>query len=222
MRRNPDDAWDPYDADEPLDDLSHDDWDEEDWEAYFARQDVLNAKYEELLETLIDHPDGDDLIAREMHWELPEDIGGEREAGPLDDEAFGEEPGEALGGLDSIPAYRTAHQYALEVERALTAHLAEPEDDEDARRAAYAASEVSLKIAGGHGLGYDRDSLCGNIVCCKRALRDLAECFDGLLALRKRHLLTQRAADRLVVRGQRVGDGIAQHIEELRRRVWWR
>ena len=43
-----------------------DDWDEEDWERFLQKADVRNAKYMELFETLHNHPDCDDLIAKEM------------------------------------------------------------------------------------------------------------------------------------------------------------
>src|SRR5688500_5889338 len=43
-------------------------WDEYDWERFLQQQDRKTEKYMELLERFIDHPNRDQLIAREMGW----------------------------------------------------------------------------------------------------------------------------------------------------------
>jgi len=235
MSKNRDDAWNAYPGDQ-FDSLNRADWGEDDWEAFLLRQDALNAKYQELYETLRDHPRRDELIAREMGWHLPQGLSdarggvsdgasgrpedGDPPLGPEGDEGFDAPASEEL---DAIPAYRMAQDYALAVERQLTARLRDSlAADEDAARSARAAVDVSAEIANGHSLGYDRDSLCGNIACCKRGLGSLAECMDGLLALRQRGVVLPSEADELLRRARQLGDGLSQRIEELRRRVWWR
>jgi len=234
MSGNRGDAWDSYSGDQ-FDSVNREYWDEEDWEAFLTRQDVLKAKYQELYETLCKHPDRDALIAREMGQNLPEDALGLFPALPDDaydgyaddQELLGE--GEAdlddpeICDLEAIPAYRMAEEFALAVERQLTARLRDRAAvDEDASEATRAGAEISATIANGHGIGYERDSLCGNIACCKRALGGLAECLDSLLVLRRRGVLLPAEADGLLTRGRKVGEAITQRIEELRRRVWWR
>src|SRR2546425_483984 len=47
-------------------------WTEEQWERFMEKSDVRSAKFGELLETFIDHPDRDELIAHEMGWDRDE------------------------------------------------------------------------------------------------------------------------------------------------------
>ena len=227
MSRDPNDEWRSgrYEPN-PFESANREHWDEDDWEEYLAGQDLLQAKYRELFETFPHHPHRDAIIAREMHLRLPDGLaGGDADLSPDDEPVDGpsERGDEDLGSeCDGIPAYEIAQDYALAVENLLAHRLRDAmDDDEDACGAAAAACEVPARIAGGHGLGYDRESLCGNIACCKRALASLAECFDGLLALRRRRAVPSHELDRLLVRGQRVGDAIAQRIAALRRTIWW-
>src|SRR5437764_13306788 len=43
-------------------------WDEYDWERFLQQQDHKTEKYMELLETYLDHPQRDQIIAQEMGW----------------------------------------------------------------------------------------------------------------------------------------------------------
>src|SRR5258705_11712304 len=43
-------------------------WDEYDWERFLQQQDGKTEKYMQLLETYLDDPDRDEIIAREMGW----------------------------------------------------------------------------------------------------------------------------------------------------------
>src|SRR6266852_6677344 len=43
-------------------------WDEYDWERFLQQQDQKTEKYMVLLERYIDHPQRDEIIAREMGW----------------------------------------------------------------------------------------------------------------------------------------------------------
>lgn len=54
------------------------------WEALFRKSDLKAAKYEELLETLGDEPDGQLIIAREMGWKRLADVLEGRAAQPGD------------------------------------------------------------------------------------------------------------------------------------------
>lgn len=48
-------------------------WDEYDYERLMRESDARTDKYGELLDKYMDHPDGDQIIAREMGWSDPED-----------------------------------------------------------------------------------------------------------------------------------------------------
>src|SRR3954452_21144094 len=43
-------------------------WDEYEWERFLQQQDQKTEKYMELLEKYLDHPQRDQIIAREMGW----------------------------------------------------------------------------------------------------------------------------------------------------------
>src|SRR5881397_997654 len=43
-------------------------WDEYEWERFLQQQDGKTEKYMQLLETYLDDPDRDEIIAREMGW----------------------------------------------------------------------------------------------------------------------------------------------------------
>ena len=50
------------------DDFSDKTWDEYDWERFLQEQELRTEKYMELLEKYMDHPQRDEIIAREMGW----------------------------------------------------------------------------------------------------------------------------------------------------------
>ena len=43
-------------------------WDEYEWERFLQQQDGKTEKYMQLLETYLDDPERDEIIAREMGW----------------------------------------------------------------------------------------------------------------------------------------------------------
>ena len=43
-------------------------WDEYDWERFLQDQELRTEKYMGLIEKYMDHPDRDEIIAREMGW----------------------------------------------------------------------------------------------------------------------------------------------------------
>jgi len=139
-----------------------------------------------------------------MHWNLPEQVLDQMTGEPPDPRASRE--------LAAIPVYAAAEKFALDLDRAI----------EDAARTCRAAYAIPAEIAGGHDVGYERETLCGNIVCCKRAMANVLECLDGLLALRARGILPPKVADALLARGRELKQAVEQRIEELRARLWWR
>jgi len=59
-------------------------WDEYDWERFLQQQDQKTEKYMELLEKYLDHPNRDQIIAREMGWFHLLDKDGEKWAEEVD------------------------------------------------------------------------------------------------------------------------------------------
>jgi hypothetical protein len=81
------------------------------------------------------------------------------------------------------------------------------------------AGKVGANLAGGHGLGYDEDSICGNIVKCRWALSDCEFCREMLEQLHEQSGEERFAA--LVEESRRLADAIRDRINRLRKRVWW-
>ncbi len=220
-------------------------WNEEQWEAFMKKSDVRAAKFGELLETFIDHPDRDEIIDHEMGWDRPEP-GDERddnqgddaddEAEPFDPAAILEEAANSVDdeewkeyarqeeeALHAIPAYRRGYAFALKLQRALKKKLGNQadEEDEDAGEAFINAHLIAVKIAGGHGMGYEDDVLCGNIVKCKHSLAAANECLAALERLRERRLLPPKKLEALIAECTEIRGLVEQRIAELRGKVWW-
>src|SRR5687767_6541933 len=74
--------WDP-EGDKPMN--------EEQWEAFMREGDLRAARFGELLETLIDHPNRDEIVAREMGWDEIADALAEEKQSKAAGETGGEE-----------------------------------------------------------------------------------------------------------------------------------
>ena len=228
---------------EPVNDApNRDDWDELDWERFLQRADVRTAKYQELYETLSAHPQRDHLIAREMGWE--QDI---RDCGvgdncpscarrhdceayemfrlmadPIEEDECDVDLMNCFEQLRHVPAYVRAQDFAERLEDLLRRRLADRAEDPQIRRTLFAAQMVPAQVAGGHGIGYDRDSLCGNIANCKRALRSLADCLEELHEIESLGLLASQDTPALWHEAERVSRELNRWIDNLRARIWWR
>lgn len=81
------------------------------------------------------------------------------------------------------------------------------------------AGKIGANLTGGHGLGYDEDSLCGNIVKCRWALSDCEFCREMLEDLR------QKTGDAkyipLIAESLLLAKLVRERIARLRQRVWW-
>src|SRR3954471_12926211 len=67
-------------------------WDEYEWERFLQQQDGKTEKYMQLLETYLDDPERDEIIAREMGWtQLLDDKDWSAEVDALLEETAGEE-----------------------------------------------------------------------------------------------------------------------------------
>lgn len=220
-------------------------WDEDDWERFLQVADARAAKFEELFETLLDHPRREEIIAHEMGWEdffrecrskvaNCEECADRSQCeayemlrlmeGPdnIDDDPEAEELIACFDEVKGIPAYRRSYEFAMALEGYLRRHFSDECDDDDLRSALLAVTMVPAQIAGGHGIGYDRESLNGNIANCKRALKSLGDCVGSLAALERRELVGPDDASGYRRRAEDVRVEVERWIEELRARVWWR
>lgn len=81
------------------------------------------------------------------------------------------------------------------------------------------AGKVGANLAGGHGLGYDESSLCGNIVKCRWALSDCEFCREMLDQLHQQ--TGQQVYADLAEESRQLAEVLRERIARLRQRVWW-
>src|SRR5437588_1644114 len=78
-------------------------WDEYEWERFLQQQDQKTEKYMELLEKYLDHPQRDQIIAREMGWtHLLNEEEWSEEVDALMENENSEEEGETPSGFEQI------------------------------------------------------------------------------------------------------------------------
>ncbi len=216
-----------------------DDWDEEDWERFLQKADVRTAKYLELFETLHNHPDCDGLIAKEMGWSQEyedcehEDKScgncGEKnecriyEINQIFDNAieYNETTESDIEDVKNITAYKKSYELFIKLRRYFNDHEG-MDSDEDVLDAISASSRVPAKIAGGHGMGYEKDTICGNIANCKRSLKNARMCIYLLEIVRAKSILPDGGINVLISDAIKVEREVLKWIEYLRSRIWWR
>ncbi len=215
------------------------DWDEEDWERFLQKADVRTAKYQELFETLHSHPDCDSLIAKEMGWSYEYEDCGFNDTSCINCEKRNEcriyeinqifdnsiEYEEAterdVEDVKNIVAYKRSYDFYIKLSRYFK-NREGVDTDEDILAAISASSKVSAKIAGGHGMGYKRDTLCGNIANCKRSLKNARVCIYSLEILRAKSIFPGSGINILISEAIKVEREVLKWIEYLRSRIWWR
>ena len=216
-----------------------DDWDEEDWERFLQKADVRTAKYMELFETLHNHPDCDNLIAKEMGWSHKyEDCDyknkscsncGERnechiyEINQIFDNSieYNETTENDIEDVKNIFAYKKSYELYIKLSKYFKNRKG-MDTDEDVLEAISASSMVPAKIAGGHGMGYEKDTLCGNIANCKRSLKNARKCVYLLEIVRAKSTGSDRGINKLISEAINVEREVLKRIEYLRSRIWWR
>lgn len=216
-----------------------DDWDEEDWERFLQKADVRTAKYLELYETLQNHPDCDGLIAKEMGWNNTYadcdyendscdecDKGNEcqiYEINQIFDNSiqYDETIERDIEDVKRITAYRKSYDFYLKLHKYFV-NREGTNTDEDIKEVLSASSLVPAKIAGGHGMGYEKDSLCGNIANCKRSLKNARICIYSLKRLRENSTFPDGDLTVLIHEAIKVELEVVTWIDELRSRIWWR
>ncbi|MHC4307214.1 MAG: hypothetical protein ACYSR7_01145 [Planctomycetota bacterium] len=215
------------------------DWDEEDWERFLQKADVRTAKYLELLETLHNHPDCDILIAKEMGWshkyeDCDYNNGSCDNCGKRDEcriyeinqifdnyTEYGEIIESDVEDVKNIIAYKKSYELYIKLSKYFR-NREGVDTDEDFLEAISASSKISAKIAGGHGMGYERDSLCGNIANCKRSLKNARICVYSLEIVRAKSTLPDSDINILISEAIKVEREVLKWIEYLRSRIWWR
>jgi hypothetical protein len=228
---------------------------EAEWEQMFRESDARAARYSDLLETLIDHPDRDAIIEKEMGWgddeddepSAPEELEQLRKDGFNSSEELEQWKIDTLnaaceaaaGGngegdeeeVEKLPVYNLAVEVGLDIHKKLSPYLKkhwsdEKEDytDETGERLGEVYTNslaIGAKIAGGHGMGYDDESLCGAIVKFRIALDAAKSCERGLTELSDEKSLPANLVGGVMPDLKKVIGLLEESITLMRARVWW-
>jgi hypothetical protein len=204
-------------------------WDEHRWEKFFKESDKRTDKYSELLDTYMDHPDRDRIIAEEMGWTHQlDEIEDEHEEWMsefiIDEYEEGEEwkrntnydPSE-IDNFQELPLYQKAFEFSIDAMNMADEHLIDL-NDESVTIFCRTITVPPAKIAGGFGFGFELDSLGGNIANCKRALNAANKILDALYEIGNKELLDREIYIEFHGRAKEVRDELAIYIVDLRER----
>src|SRR6266481_3138 len=166
-------------------------WDEYDWERFLQQQDGKTEKYMQLLETYLDDPRRDEIIAREMGWtQLLDEKDLSAEVDALLDETATEE-GESH--VDNTAAsgetfqehnlYRAAFDLTLWIDQLFDQNATlqnEPAAVKLATHAALASAKLAAALSGD-----SLDEIGMTIAYLKRALKAITVSMEAAAQLRK-------------------------------------
>src|SRR6266436_1700248 len=199
-------------------------WDEYDWERFLQQQDGKTEKYMQLLETYLDDPRRDEIIAREMGWtQLLDEKDWSAEVDALLDETATEEE---ESGVDNTAAsgetfqehdlYRAAFDLTLWIDQLFDQNAGlqnEPAAVKLATHAALASAKLAAALSGDH-----LDEIGMTIAYLKRALKAITTSMNAAVQLRGKAAGLITRSDYLVLQQRlfEVRDGIVRLMGEYR------
>lgn len=158
--------------------------------------------------------------AREAEEERPESGGGSSEE-PWHGVSVEDDPASLRDDLESIPAYRLGLEFSMAIHDYLKGSETGGSWEDPLRMEFYRhALRIGAEIAGGHGLGYEEDTLCGNIVKNRWALGHAREA-ARLLQILLQGDGSSESLKNLLSMVHEVQKEIESRVVELRRKVWW-
>ena len=198
-------------------------WDEYDWERFLQQQDGKTEKYMQLLETYLDDPRRDEIIAREMGWtQLLDEKDWSAEVDALLDETTTEEEESDVDNTVASGAtfqehdlYRAAFDLTLWIDQLFDQNPTlqnEPAAVKLATHAALASAKLAAALSGDH-----LDEIGMTIAYLKRALKAITTSMNAAAQLRKAAGLISRS-EYLVLQQRlfEVRDGIVSLMGEYR------
>jgi hypothetical protein len=196
-------------------------WDEYDWERFLQQQDKKTEKYMELLEKYIDHPQRDEIVAREMGWCHLRD--GEEWRDEEPEPAF-EEEGEEDTSLDFFSEgpesfeqhvlYRSAFALTVWIDQLFDAAPAlqnDPAAVKLATHCALAAAKLAAALS-----DEEAEELGMTIAYLKRALKAITIALDAARQMGEQKALSRVQQSALHQRLFQVRDGIILLMGEFR------
>ena len=201
-------------------------WDEYEWERFLQQQDHKTEKYMELLEKYLDHPQRDQIIAREMGWsqllngeewtdEVDALLADESSSGDADNEADAETAASGAGdGFEDHSLYRAAFALTVWIDQLFDTHTSlqnEPSAVKLATHSALASAKLAAALSDD-----DVDEIGMTIAYLKRALKAITVAMDAASAMHAERLITPRQHGVLKQRLFQVRDGVISLMGEYR------
>src|SRR5947207_12823088 len=199
-------------------------WDEYDWERFLQQQDGKTEKYMQLLETYLDDPRRDEIIAREMGWtRLLDKKDWSAEVDALLDETVTEEDESEVDNTTASgetfqehDLYRAAFDLTLWIDQLFDQNGTlqnEPAAVKLATHAALASAKLAAALSGDH-----LDEIGMTIAYLKRALKAITTSMNAAVQLRRKPAGLITKSDFLVLQQRlfAVRDGIVRLMGEYR------
>jgi hypothetical protein len=202
-------------------------WDEYEWERFLQQQDHKTEKYMELLEKYLDHPQRDQIIAREMGWTqlLNEGEGdswndevdamlAEESNSVTDETGASSEPAAFADGFEDHTLYRVAFALTIWIDQLFDDQAAlqnEPAAVKLATHSALASAKLAAALSDD-----DVDEIGMTIAYLKRALKAITVSMEAGAQLLAEKLITPQQHAVLQQRLFEVRDGIITLMGQYR------
>lgn len=202
-------------------------WDEYEWERFLQQQDHKTEKYMELLEKYLDHPQRDQIIAREMGWtQLLNEEEGETWSDEVDamlaeestsnagESRIGEDASTFTDGFEDHTLYRAAFALTVWIDQ-LFDEQASLQNEPAAVKLATHSALASAKLAAALS-DDDVDEIGMTIAYLKRALKAITVSMEAGAQLVAEQFITPRQHAVLQQRLFEVRDGIITLMGQYR------
>ena len=201
-------------------------WDEYDWERFLQQQELRTEKYMELLEKYLNHPQRDELIAREMgwthlldgnarNWEEEVDAQFEKEFAEAEAGETCSEEEDAAFEFEHHPLYRQTVAMGAELDEILSNTPTRTQEHPAAVALQSQNTLAAAKLAA--ALNDDDIEVLGmSIAYLKRALHAITTSLDAVAALEEGALLSDEDAGRIRARLFEIRSGIVSTMGDYR------
>jgi hypothetical protein len=199
-------------------------WDEYEWERFLQQQDHKTEKYMELLEKYLDHPQRDQIIAREMGWtqllngdswsDEVDALLAEESSGVGGESSAAEDEAPPVDGFEDHALYRAAFALTVWIDQLFDEQPAlqnEPPAVKLATHSALASAKLAAALSDD-----DVDEIGMTIAYLKRALKAITVSMDAGAQLLGETLITPRQYEVLQHRLFEVRDGIITLMGQYR------
>ncbi len=200
-------------------------WDEYEWERFLQQQDHKTEKYMELLEKYLDHPQRDQIIAREMGWtqllhgeewtdEVDAALSDELQRDDDDPARTANIIGDRSESFEDHSLYRAAFALTVWIDQLFDDHPTlqnEPAAVKLATHSALASAKLAAALSDD-----DVDEIGMTIAYLKRALKAITVSMEAAAQMLTEQLIFPRQHGVLMQRLFQVRDGIITLMGEYR------